>query len=271
MSVKEIFGERIKSLRLERGLSQEAFSKAIGISRISLGYYEKAERTADIEVFSRIAEVFDVSYNYLLGKTDAKTSTHEEMTERLGLGEEAIILLEFKDPNMSYLIEQIILSGTSGYLAQSLVEFNIALAGYIKHVLTVIENAVMFEPKSEEEINLIRGAVWENLITRDQCGRYMNGQKKPLYEEIEEEVFNMLEKNGYSSVLLTRDEYMNYRISETKKWAEDVFSEMLEEVYSDAKTELAEEYYEKILKEEIKQIESGEEEEDDGEYHETDE
>lgn len=270
MGVKEIFGERVKSLRLEKGLTQGEFAEIIGISRISVGHYEKADRTADIEVLSRIAEAFNVSFNYLLGKDEAKTSTQEEMMERLGLSETAIMELEHRDEATLLLINKILESEWYCYLAEKFGEFDSPLATYMMEVSDVIENAVMFEPKSEEEITLIRTAVWENLITREQSGKYMNGSQKALEQEIETELSNTLRENGYASILLTKDEYMEYKISQAKGSADGLFLELLEEKYSNIKKELAKKYYEKILKKEIEE-ESHKEELKDGEHHETDE
>lgn len=71
--VKEHFAERLKELREEKGLSQTQLADEIEISRGSISFYENGERTPDIEVFDRICEYFDVSYDYMLkGKKDGK-------------------------------------------------------------------------------------------------------------------------------------------------------------------------------------------------------
>ncbi|MDL2238267.1 helix-turn-helix transcriptional regulator [Christensenellaceae bacterium OttesenSCG-928-K19] len=68
--VKEHFSNKMKKLRKEAEQSQEEFGAQIGISRSAVGYYENKERAADITVLARIADRFQVSSDYLLGRTD---------------------------------------------------------------------------------------------------------------------------------------------------------------------------------------------------------
>lgn len=64
------FGKILKQLRCEKSLSQKAFGNALGVSRQSVGYWEKGEREPDLDTIMKIAEYFDVSINYLFGKED---------------------------------------------------------------------------------------------------------------------------------------------------------------------------------------------------------
>ena len=51
-SCKNYFGERLRALRTECGLSQESLAKDLDISKSALGYYENCGRTPDIEFLS---------------------------------------------------------------------------------------------------------------------------------------------------------------------------------------------------------------------------
>ena len=62
-----IFAERIKLTREKLSLSQEKFAKLVGISRVSLTYYENAKRVPDIFVLRQIYEATGISIYYLLG------------------------------------------------------------------------------------------------------------------------------------------------------------------------------------------------------------
>ena len=66
----KVFGERLLELRKEKGLSQAAFAKAIGVSYAVVCYWEtdRSEPTAPNIV--RIADFFGVSTDYLLGRID---------------------------------------------------------------------------------------------------------------------------------------------------------------------------------------------------------
>lgn len=67
MEIKQVFATRLKALRENMGLSQSELAAAIQVSRGSISFYENGERTADIEILSRLCEFFGVSADYLLG------------------------------------------------------------------------------------------------------------------------------------------------------------------------------------------------------------
>lgn len=66
------FSERIKELRESRGLSQEAVGKIIGVKRYSVYAYEKGKCYPDVEHLMALADYFEVSTDYLLGRSDAR-------------------------------------------------------------------------------------------------------------------------------------------------------------------------------------------------------
>lgn len=65
-----LFGDRLKSLRNNRGLSQMDFSKQIGISKSAVNMYERGEREPSFEVLETIADYFNVDLDYLIGKSE---------------------------------------------------------------------------------------------------------------------------------------------------------------------------------------------------------
>lgn len=63
------FGDNLRKLRKEKGLSQEQLSKNLKISRRIIGYYETNQRfPKDPKVLINIANFFNVSIDYLLGR-----------------------------------------------------------------------------------------------------------------------------------------------------------------------------------------------------------
>ena len=66
----KIFAERLLELRKERGISQKKLAVALGLSDAVICYWEtdRSEPTAPNIV--RVADYFDVSADYLLGRTD---------------------------------------------------------------------------------------------------------------------------------------------------------------------------------------------------------
>lgn len=68
-NIMEIFAVRLKELREIAGITQAELAELLKVSRGTISYYEKAERTADICFLERAAELFDVSIDYLLGNS----------------------------------------------------------------------------------------------------------------------------------------------------------------------------------------------------------
>lgn len=68
--IKIEVGKKLLNLRKELGLKQDEVAKAVGITRASLSYYEKGERSIDIEVLYRLSEFFNISIDYLFGLSD---------------------------------------------------------------------------------------------------------------------------------------------------------------------------------------------------------
>ena len=72
MAAKEIFAIRLYELREDKMVSRQKVADDLGITRASLDYYEKGQRTPDVNTIVKIADYFEVSVDYLLGLTDEK-------------------------------------------------------------------------------------------------------------------------------------------------------------------------------------------------------
>ena len=66
----EKFAERLKEIRVERGLSQSAVSKALGLSRIACTNYELGIREPSLDLLVNLCDFFEVSADYILGRVD---------------------------------------------------------------------------------------------------------------------------------------------------------------------------------------------------------
>ena len=64
-----MFAQRLKELRKLRGISQVALSNELGLSQQAIGKWETGRSTPDPAMLARIAAFFDVSTDYLLGRT----------------------------------------------------------------------------------------------------------------------------------------------------------------------------------------------------------
>ena len=64
---------RLKDIRHDRGWSQQYVADRLDLNKMSISLYENGKRTPSFEKLDNIAELFDVSYDYLLCKTDINT------------------------------------------------------------------------------------------------------------------------------------------------------------------------------------------------------
>ena len=65
---------RIKELRIEKGLLQSDVAKYLGKSERIVGFYERGERDPNTDTLIKLSELFNVSIDYILGKSDIKVS-----------------------------------------------------------------------------------------------------------------------------------------------------------------------------------------------------
>ena len=107
MQPKLTIQERLKDLRVERGLTLEQLSTETGISKSALGKYE-ADDFKDISPFSMVelAKFYGVSTDYLLGLTEQKNHPNTEL-DALHLGDDAIEVLRTGKFNRRLLLELI--------------------------------------------------------------------------------------------------------------------------------------------------------------------
>ena len=66
------FNKILKILRTSKNVTQDELAKALNISRSAVGMYEKGDREPDYETLETIADYFNVSIDYLLGR-ESKT------------------------------------------------------------------------------------------------------------------------------------------------------------------------------------------------------
>lgn len=83
-----VVANRIKALRVERGISQEKFSEKVNVAFLTYKGYENRKSDIPTHVLVRIANELNTSIDYLTGRTDTKEASSVE--ERLRKLEEAI-------------------------------------------------------------------------------------------------------------------------------------------------------------------------------------
>jgi len=64
-------GQRLQSLRKQRGFTQEQVAKYLGITQNQLSYYENGKREISVDLLLKLARLYGCDYNYLLGDEDS--------------------------------------------------------------------------------------------------------------------------------------------------------------------------------------------------------
>lgn len=133
---------RLKELRKEKSISQRDLANALKLSPSTIAMYEVGQREPDNEILNRIADYFNVTTDYLLGRTDEKNKpggllmsvgfgkrlremrekkglTQAELAKIASLGESTISFYESgkREPNYEVLVALAdILDTTPNYL-----------------------------------------------------------------------------------------------------------------------------------------------------------
>lgn len=65
-----MFSKRLREMRKERKLTQQQMADMLNVSLNGFQKYEQAERSPSLDCLVRIADILDVSTDYLLGRDD---------------------------------------------------------------------------------------------------------------------------------------------------------------------------------------------------------
>lgn len=198
MDIKDIFSERLLSLRKERKLSRQKAADGIGVSRACLEYYEKGERVPGFEILSSIAEYYNVSSDYLLGRADVQSTDMNlrKACEYFGISQ--------KSGENLYFISQ------SGWSANILLELD-SFGGIVRKLIAIDEwtsklnyfkqvmlpslgvdssiyESITFDPEAEfESIHDILNDAFFRIVEEQIGGKEVGGKNIPYrgleYEE----------------------------------------------------------------------------------------
>jgi len=94
-------GERVKELRKERGWSQGELADKVGTDARQISRYENGRITPSLDVVARLAEVFNISLDYLVVEGAQRRPLH---VEDHGLGERLALLSELTDEDRAALL-----------------------------------------------------------------------------------------------------------------------------------------------------------------------
>ncbi|PQP83248.1 transcriptional regulator [Paenibacillus sp. PCH8] len=102
--ILNLVGARIKVLRKEKGLSQEALGEKGGFHFTYIGQVERGEKNVSLVNLAKIAEALEVNISQLFAYVDEDM----EMTESEAVIQEIVIMLRDSDPSNIFLSRNIV-------------------------------------------------------------------------------------------------------------------------------------------------------------------
>ena len=75
------FGQKLRNLRLAAGMTQAELAQRLNITKAVISYYELHERCPSPEVLIKLASIFHVSTDYLLGISNRKMIDVSDLSE----------------------------------------------------------------------------------------------------------------------------------------------------------------------------------------------
>lgn len=77
--VGTVIGKRLREERSRKGLTQKELAALIGVTDAAIGMWENDRRTPDPEILQRLADIFGVTIDYLVGRTNVRgnASAHD--------------------------------------------------------------------------------------------------------------------------------------------------------------------------------------------------
>lgn len=74
-------GHRVRALREERDWTQRELALRAGVERATVASWETGRRTPEPHVLTRLADLFGVTVDYLLGRTGSRSAPPDSVTE----------------------------------------------------------------------------------------------------------------------------------------------------------------------------------------------
>ena len=102
------FGELLASLRRERGILQKELAAYLNVTVATISNYEKGVHAPDYETLVKLADFFDVSTDYLLQRTDSKSSIqtlNQKLVVNYTVSELVNAILQLDQNSMTALID----------------------------------------------------------------------------------------------------------------------------------------------------------------------
>ena len=208
--------ERLKDLRVERGLTLEQLAEQTHLSKSALGSYE-ADEYKDISHYALIelAKFYEVTVDYLLGRSQTKNHPNADLAD-LRLSDDMIELLKSGRVDNSLLCElaahpdfprlmadlEIYVNGVAGKQVQSAN----AIVDAVSATIMKQHNPGLTDPQLRQ---LITAHIDEDEFCRYVIQRDINGIALALRETHKDDFFSVPEDNPLKEMLETAGEIVS--------------------------------------------------------------
>lgn len=147
---KKAFPAAMRKLMEDKGVTQNALADYIGKTRQAVSYYCDGSSSPDWETLAKIAEFFDVSTDYLVGRTD-EPSRAPCAVDQLGLSPDIVnwITTENSDPDIKRSINAIFRIPSFRSLVSELCNFYFSARA--ERIYDDIEYDVLQELQNDDE------------------------------------------------------------------------------------------------------------------------
>lgn len=76
--MNDMIGERLKQARLAAGITQKVVGLEVGVTASQISQIEKGKKFPSLDVFLKMADLFNVAPEYILGRDTGVTSDNTE-------------------------------------------------------------------------------------------------------------------------------------------------------------------------------------------------
>lgn len=206
--------ENIRVLRKRLSLTQDQFAQQLGIKRSLIGAYEEGRAEPKLELLQKMAEVFSISVDDLIGKEFTSESVIPD--KRLSRGKEVVVVTV--DATERDNIEFVPLKAAAGYMN------GYADVEYVKELphfnLPILKQGTYraFEISGDSMLPLLPGTIVIGELV-DDLRSIKSGKTYVLITQREgivyKRVFNYLEENGTLFLVSDNRQYAPYQLSGT--------------------------------------------------------
>ncbi|MBU3189606.1 cobalamin-dependent protein [Clostridium bowmanii] len=184
------FCNRLKNLRVENNLLQKDLAEMLALAQTTIANYEQGKRFPDEEMLLKIADFFNVSLDYLLGRSEIN-SANEDFTQRDSLK----LSKSFIDPT--------VLALKTSYF-DALINGNLQIASEL--ILNAVESGIIDIKRVYSDIferSLIEiGEQWDMNIIDVYQEHYFSNSTLLIMSQLFPH-FHTCEKNGHTLVSLS--------------------------------------------------------------------